>query len=307
MEKKAVLLAAKVFFEYRQLRMSNKIVGIIGGSGLYQMESLLDQRWVKVETPFGDPSDEILTGKIGGREVAFLPRHARGHRIMPSELNHRANIYALKKLGVEWILSISAVGSLQDEFKPRDVVLPDQFIDNVRTTRNHTMFGDGIVAHVAFAEPICPELSKIVYGVAKSLKATVHPSGTYVNMEGPLFSTRAESLRNHNAGWSVIGMTNMGEARCAREAEIAYVTIAMVTDFDCWKVNEQHVTVEMIVENLKHNTSLSKEIIRQTVPLIPTEANWPCHSALKNAIITDKAFWPEKTKEKLKLILGKYL
>lgn len=287
--------------------MDKDVIGIIGGSGLYHIEGLTEQEWTTVETPYGAPSDQILMGKLEGRRVAFLPRHGRGHRIMPSELNHRANIFAMKKLGVSWIISVSAVGSLQEEFKPRDVVLPDQFIDNLRTTRNQTLFGNGIVAHVAFAEPICSELRAILYEVAQSLGASVHDRGVYVNMEGPAFSTKAESIRNHKAGYSVIGMTNMGEARCAREAEIAYATIAMVTDYDCWKENEEAVTMEMVIENLNHNVALAKKIIRGAIPKIPTEANWPCHSALMNAIATDKACWPEDLKKQLMPILYKYL
>ena len=289
------------------MAMDKDVIGIIGGSGLYHIEGLTEQEWVTVETPYGAPSDQFLTGKLEGRRVAFLPRHGRGHRIMPGELNHRANIFAMKKLGVSWIISVSAVGSLQEEFKPRDVVLPDQFIDNLRTARNQTLFGNGIVAHVAFAEPICPELREILYQTAQSLGAAVHDRGVYVNMEGPAFSTKAESLRNHKEGHSVIGMTNMGEARCAREAEIAYATIAMVTDYDCWKENEEAVTMEMVIENLNHNVALAKKIIRGAIPQIPMEANWPCHSALMNAIATDKACWPEELKKQLMPILYKYL
>lgn len=287
--------------------MADKRIGIIGGSGLYAIEGLTQQEWIKAETPYGEPSDEILTGVLEGRKVAFLPRHGRGHRIMPSELNHRANIFALKTLGVEWILSVSAVGSLQKQFKPRDIVLPDQFLDHLRTTHNQTLFGNGIVAHVSFAEPICPELVELIYQSGIELGAPIHKGGTYVNMEGPAFSTRAESLRNHHEGHSVIGMTNMGEARCAREAEIAYATIAMITDYDCWHEEEEHVTVEMVIQNLQHNISLAKEIIRKTIPKIPLELEWPCHHALQNAIITDRAYWPTKMIEKLRPILKKYI
>ncbi|MDI9401733.1 MAG: S-methyl-5'-thioadenosine phosphorylase [Limisphaerales bacterium] len=287
--------------------MSNNWIGIIGGSGLYEMEGLSEQEWRTVETPFGAPSDQILTGKLEGRSIAFLPRHARGHRLLPSELNHRANIFALKKLGVEWILSVGAVGSLQAEFKPCDVVLPDQFIDHLRTTRNQTLFGNGIVAHVAFAEPVCMELNQIIYEVTRSLGARVHQGGTYVNMEGPAFSTRAESIRNHKAGYSVIGMTNMGEARCAREAEIAYATIAMVSDYDSWNLNEEHVTSEMVMENFSKNIALAKRILKNTISRIPLEPNWPCHSSLKNAIFTPRDYWPREWVEKLKPILDKYL
>ncbi len=283
------------------------IVGIIGGSGLYEIEGFTHQKWVRVGTPFGEPSDQLLTGELAGRRVAFLPRHGRGHRILPSELNHRANLYALKKLGAAWVVSISAVGSLQAKYRPCDVVLPDQFLDRTKQAVAHTFFGGGIVAHVAFADPVCGELRALLLKVCRGLKLRVHDGGTYVNMEGPAFSTRAESLANHRDGYDVIGMTNLGEARCAREAEIAYATLAMVTDYDCWKQDEAHVTVEMIVENLRKNAAHAKEIVRRVLPLIPTEANWPCHRALANAILTDRKFWPTATKAKLRPLLAKYL
>jgi 5'-methylthioadenosine phosphorylase len=288
-------------------RMSNHRIGIIGGSGLYHIEGFTRQKWVKVKTPFGAPSDDFLTGELAGREVVFLPRHARGHRILPTELNHRANIWAMKKLGVSWIISASAVGSLQAKYKPCDVVLPDQFVDRTKRDLEHTFFGRGIVAHVAFADPVCEELRQLLLKSAKALKARVHNGGTYVNMEGPAFSTRAESITNHKLGYDVIGMTNLGEAKCAREAEIGYATIAMVTDYDCWKVDEAHVTVEMIIENLRKNAELAKAIVARTIPQIPEEPKWPCHSALRNAIMTDKKLWPAKTKSELKPLLEKYL
>ncbi len=287
--------------------MSNYRIGIIGGSGLYHIDGFTDQKWVKVKTPFGAPSDDFLTGKLGGRDVVFLPRHARGHRILPSELNHRANIWAMKKLGVAWIISASAVGSLQTKYKPCDVLLPDQFLDRTKRDFEHTFFGRGIVAHVAFADPICGELRQLLFKNARALKARVHNGGTYVNMEGPAFSTRAESITNHKLGYDVIGMTNLGEAKCAREAEMAYATLAMVTDYDCWKVDEEHVTVEMIIENLRRNAELAKSIIAKTIPQIPDEPNWPCHDSLRNAIMTDKKLWSAKTKAELKPILTKYL
>jgi 5'-methylthioadenosine phosphorylase len=287
--------------------MAKHRIGIIGGTGLYNIEGFTNQKWLKVKTPFGPPSDAFLTGKLAGRNVVFLPRHARGHRILPSELNHRANIWAMKKLGVAWILSVSAVGSLQAKYKPCDIVLPYQFVDRTKRDFEHTFFGRGIVAHVAFADPICNELRKIILQTARALKASVHDGGTYVNMEGPAFSTRAESLTNHRAGYDVIGMTNLGEAKCAREAEIAYATLAMVTDYDCWKTDEAHVTLEMIIEYLHRNADLAKKIVAQTIPKIPTEPNWPCHSALQNAIFTDKKLWPKKTVNELKPILAKYL
>jgi 5'-methylthioadenosine phosphorylase len=287
--------------------MSNHRIGIIGGSGLYHIEGFTNQKWVKVKTPFGPPSDDILTGRLSGRDVVFLPRHARGHRLLPSELNHRANIWAMKKLGVAWIISASAVGSLQAKYHPRDIVLIDQFLDRTKRDFEHTFFGRGIVAHVAFAEPICEELRRLLLKSARALKARVHDGGTYVNMEGPAFSTRAESITNHKLGYDVIGMTNLGEAKCAREAEIGYATIAMITDYDCWKVDEEHVTLEMVLDNLHKNAELAKAIIARTIPQIPARPNWPCHAALHNAFLTDKKLWPKKTKAELGPILKKYL
>ena len=280
-------------------------IGIIGGSGLYQIEGFANQEWVKAKTPFGNPSDDILTGTLAGRDVAFLPRHARGHRILPSELNHRANIWALKSLGVRWIISVSAVGSLQAKFKPCDIVLIDQFVDKTKKAVEHTFFGRGIVAHIAFADPICEELRQILLKSAKSLKARVHDGGSYVNMEGPAFSTRSESKTHHELGYSVIGMTNLGEARCAREAEIAYATMAMVTDYDCWKEDEKHVTVEMVIQNLTRNATLAKEVVRKAISLLPTDLTCSCHSAIQNAILTDPRFWPKKTAKELALLLPK--
>jgi len=287
--------------------MSEHRIGIIGGSGLYHIDGFTNQKWVKVETPFGSPSDDLLSGKLGGREVVFLPRHARGHRILPTELNHRANIWAMKKLDVAWIISVSAVGSLQGKYKPCDIVLPDQFVDRTKQSVAHTFFGRGIVGHIAFADPICEELRTLLLKTARSLKARVHDGGTYVNMEGPAFSTRAESITNHKLGYDVVGMTNLGEAKCAREAEIAYATMAMITDYDCWKVDEAHVTVEMVIANLMANAALAKSIVAKVIPQIPSEPNWLCHSALKDAIMTDKKLWPAKTKKQLEPILKKYL
>src|SRR6478752_3998034 len=264
-------------------------IGVIGGSGLYHIEGFTDQEWVKVKTPFGPPSDEFLTGRLAGRDVVFLPRHARGHRILPSELNHRANIWAMKKLGVAWIISVSAVGSLQKEYKPCDIVLVDQFLDRTKRDFEHTFFGRGIVGHVAFADPICEELRQLLLKSAGALKSRVHDGGTYVNMEGPAFSTRAESITNHKLGYNVVGMTNLGEAKCAREAEIAYATMAMITDYDCWKVDEAHVTVEMVIENLTKNAAMAKDVVKHAAAQIPRDANWPCHSALKNALVTDRS------------------
>ena len=308
--------------------MTTHRIGIIGGTGLYGIEGFSGLKWVKVKTPFGPPSDDVLTGRLAGRDVAFLPRHGRGHKILPSELNHRANIWALKKLGVQWIISVSAVGSLQEKYKPCDIVLVDQFLDRTKQSANHTFFGRGIVAHVAFARPVCEELRQILLKVGRDVvgrvaphaplpgtsldgahgvtRPTVHDGGTYVNMEGPAFSTRAESLANHAAGYDVIGMTNLGEAKCAREAEIAYATLAMSTDYDCWK-EDGHVTLKMIIANLNRNADTAKKIVAAAVAKIPTEPNWPCHSALKTAILTDNKLWPKKTVAELKPILAKYL
>jgi len=303
-------------------------IGIIGGSGLYSIEGFTNQKWIKVKTPFGPPSDDLLTGKIVGRDVVFLPRHGRGHRLLPSELNHRANLWAMKKLGVAWIISVSAVGSLQAKYKPCDLVLVDQFFDRTKRDFEHTFFGRGIVGHIAFADPICEELRKIILKAgrdelhksqttaAKSdgdshssslRKTTIHDGGTYVNMEGPAFSTRAESTTNHKLGYDVIGMTSLGEAKCAREAEIAYATMAMITDYDCWKMDEAHVTVEMVIANLMKNAATAKAIIAKVIPQIPQKPNWPCHDALRNAIMTDRKCWPAKTKKELAPLLQKYL
>jgi 5'-methylthioadenosine phosphorylase len=286
--------------------MNQTRIGIFGGSGLYQMEGLARKKWVKVTTPFGHPSDDFLVGELAGREVVFLPRHGRGHRLLPGELNHRANIWAMKKLGVAWIISVGAIGSLQPQFKPCDIVLVDQFIDHTKKSSEHTFFGQGIVAHIAFAQPICEELRQLLLKSAQTLKFPVHDGGTYVNMEGPAFSTRAESLANHKAGHAVIGMTNLGEARCAREAEIAYATMAMVTDYDAWKADEAHVTVEMVIDNLNRNAAKAKQILVDVIPRIPLEAKCFCHEALKTAILTEPKYWPARTKSKLKPILEKY-
>ena len=286
--------------------MSKYKIGIVGGTGLYHIEGFTRQQWVKVKTPFGRPSDDFLTGRLAGREVVFLPRHGRGHRILPSELNHRANIWALKKLGVQWLISVSAVGSLQEKYQPCDIVVIDQFLDRTKQSLNHTFFGRGIVAHIAFATPISEELRQILVRTARAARARVHDGGTYVCMEGPAFSTRAESLANHAAGHDVIGMTNLGEAKCAREAEIAYATLAMATDYDCWKEDE-HVTLDLILANLQRNADTARKIVVQAIAQIPAEPNWKAHSALKNAFLTDKKLWPKKTVADLKPIIGKYL
>jgi len=282
-------------------------IGIIGGTGLYQIEGLTEMRWVRVKTPFGSPSDDLLVGKLAGREVVFLARHGRGHRILPNELNHRANIWAMKKLGVAWIISVSAVGSLQEQYKPCDVVVIDQFIDRTKKSHEHTFFGNGIVAHIAFAEPICQELRWLLVESARELGVGVHDGGTYVCIEGPAFSTKAESITNHKLGYDVVGMTNLGEAKCAREAEIAYATLAMVTDYDAWKEGQEHVTVDMVIDHLQKNSETAKKIILTTIPKIPHEPCWPVHNALANALLTDRKLWPKKTVVALKPILEKYL
>ena len=282
-------------------------IGIIGGSGLYDIEGFATHKWAPVETPFGGPSDEFLTGQLSGRDVVFLPRHGRGHRLMPSELNHRANIWAMKQLGVSWIISASAVGSLQPQYAPCDIVIIDQFIDHTKQSTTHTFFGDGIVGHVAFAEPICEELRMILLAAADEVGVKAHDRGTYVNMEGPAFSTRAESLRNQKLGFDVIGMTNLGEARCAREAEISYATLALVTDYDCWKVEEEPVSVKTVIANLQKNAASAKEIIRKAISRIPNAPAWPSQKALENAIMTAKSAWPSDTVEKLRPIIGRFL
>lgn len=281
-------------------------VGIIGGSGLYHIDGLTRTRWVTIKTPFGAPSDRFLTGLLAGREVVFLPRHGRGHRLLPSELNHRANIWAMKKLGVQWLISVSAVGSLQRRYRPCDVVLPDQFVDRTKKSGEHTFFGEGIVAHIAFAHPVCEELRSRLLASARALRARAHDGGTYVNMEGPAFSTRAESITNHKLGYDIIGMTNLGEAKCAREAEIAYATISMVTDYDAWRENGSHVSVEQILDYLRRNAELAKAMIVRTIPEIP-EKPCACHRALQTAILTERKYWPATARKRLAPILSKYL
>ena len=282
-------------------------IGIIGGSGLYQMEELRDAAEHKVGTPFGAPSDKLVGGKVSGRQVYFLPRHGRGHRILPHEINHRANIYALRSLNVRWIISVAAVGSLQEKYAPRDVVLPSQFYDRTSQRAAHTFFGEGIAAHIAFAEPISTKLRNLLAESARSLGITVHNGGTYVNMDGPAFSTRAESEWNRRNGFAVIAMTNLPEAKLAREAEIAFATMAMITDYDCWKVEEEPVSAQTVLSHLMANAETAKKVIVNVIPRIPTEPNWPEHFALDTALVTDRKFWPEATVEKLKPILGRFL
>ena len=282
-------------------------IGIIGGSGLYQMEELRDATEQKDDTPFGLPSDTLVGGKISGRQVYFLPRHGRGHRILPHELNHRANIYALRSLNVRWIISVTAVGSLQEKYAPRDVLLPSQFYDRTSLRAAHTFFGEGIAAHIAFAEPISTELRSLLAESAKSVGVTAHNGGTYVNMDGPAFSTRAESELNRRYGFDVIGMTNVAEAKLAREAEIALATMAMVTDYDCWKIEEEPVSAQIVIGHLIANAETARKVLVDVIPRIPKEPNWPEHFALDTALVTDRKLWPAATVEKLKPILARFL
>jgi 5'-methylthioadenosine phosphorylase len=286
--------------------LSQAEIGIIGGSGLYSMPGLTEVRELKQQTPFGDPSDPYVLGTLEGRKVAFLARHGRGHRILPTELNFRANIYGFKQLGVERIVSVSAVGSLKEEHKPLDFVIPDQFFDRTRH-RVDTFFGEGIVAHIAFADPVCPELARVVEAACKKSGVTGKRGGTYLCMEGPQFSTKAESNVYRSWGMDVIGMTNLQEAKLAREAEICYVTVAMVTDYDCWHPHHDSVTVDQIVAVLMKNAENAAQVVRQTVASIPAERNCKCGAALAHAILTDGDKIPAATREKLKLILDKYL
>jgi len=281
-------------------------IGIIGGSGLYSMPGLTDVREVKQQTPFGKPSDPYVLGTLEGRKVAFLARHGRGHRILPSELNFRANIYGFKQLGVERIVSVSAVGSLKEEHKPLEFVIPDQFFDRTRH-RVDTFFGEGLVAHIAFAEPVCPQLAQVVEAACKKSGVTGKRGGTYLCMEGPQFSTKAESNVYRSWGMDVIGMTNLQEAKLAREAEICYVTVAMVTDYDCWHPHHDSVTVDQVVAVLLKNADNACQVVRQTVAAMPTKRNCKCGAALAHAILTDRDKIPPATRKKLKLILEKYL
>src|SRR5438309_3277081 len=303
------LFIKSVFRIKSQRAMSEDIpaIGVIGGSGLYQMEEVQDVTEHQVNTPFGSPSDTLVGGTLSGRQVYFLPRHGRGHRILPHEINHRANIYALRSLNVRWIISVAAVGSLQEKYAPRDVVLPSQFYDRTSNRAGHTFFGDGIAAHVGFAEPISADLRNLLADSARSLGFTVHNGGTYVNMDGPAFSTRAESEFNRRNGFDVIAMTNLPEAKLAREAEIALATMAMITDYDCWKVEEEAVSVQSVIGHLLANAEAAKKALERVIPEIPREANWPEHHALESAIITDRKLWPAATIKKLGPIIERFL
>lgn len=287
--------------------MTQATIGVIGGSGLYAMEGLEDVEELRLETPYGAPSDAYVLGSLGGRRVAFLPRHGRGHRLNPSEVPARANIHGFKQLGVQYLISVSAVGSLREEYAPGHVVVPDQLFDRTKGVRPFTFFEGGVVAHVGFDRPFCPELAARLYAAAQAAGATVHKGGTLVVMEGPQFSTKAESEENRRRGHALIGMTALPEAKLAREAEIAYATLAMVTDYDVWHPDHDAVTVEAVMEVLQRNVVLSQRIVREAVGLIGDGFVSPAHSALATAIVTDRALIPAETKERLALIAGKYL
>lgn len=281
-------------------------IGVIGGSGLYDMEGMTDVHYIDVDTPFGRPSDSVVVGNLEGTKVAFLPRHGRGHRINPTGIPARANIYAMKVLGVQRLISVSAVGSLKEEFAPLDLVVPDQIIDRTRH-RVHTFFDEGIVAHVGFAEPFCPEASDVIARAGQEVGVTTHEGGTMIVMEGPAFSTRAESFMYRSWGAGIIGMTALPEAKLAREAEMCYATMAWITDYDCWHESEESVTVEMVVQNLLHNVAHSKEMLRLVIPRLGPAETCACNSALKDAIITDPRGISEEIKHKLAPIVGRYV
>ncbi len=288
--------------------MSDIRIGVIGGSGLYQMEGMTIREERRIETPFGDPSDAYIIGELDGQVVAFLPRHGRGHRLLPTELNYRANIYGFKVLGVEEIVSVSAVGSLKIEYKPTDIVVPDQFFDRTRH-RVDTFFGNGLVGHVSIAKPICPRLLEAADVAARAAGATVHKGGTYVCMEGPQFSTRAESEAYRRQGFDIIGMTNLQEARLAREAEICYVSLSMVTDYDCWHETEEAVSGESVMEVIKQNVQMAQEVVRQMIRQIggAHTRGCLCEEALKYSLITERSMIPAATVQALQPIIGKYI
>jgi 5'-methylthioadenosine phosphorylase len=286
--------------------MSQKIVGIIGGSGLYEMEGLEEVQKINLKTPFGEPSDAFLIGLLEGVKVVFLPRHGIGHRIQPSSLNFRANIYGMKKLGVQWIIGVSAVGSMKESIHPGDMVIPNQFIDLTKG-RPNTFFSDGIVCHISFADPICPVLSQILFQGGKEIGANVHNGGIYLCIEGPQFSTRAESRLYRTWGVDVIGMTNLPEAKLAREAEICYATIAFATDYDCWHQEAEDVSIGDVLKILAQSTKTAKSVIRYAIRNLPEKRDCICSTALKNALITGKKFIPDRVKKDLEPIIGKYI
>ena len=282
-------------------------IGIIGGSGLYDMEGIQKIEKVTIGTPFGSPSDNYTTGMLEETEVVFLPRHGKGHHISPSEINFRANVFGMKKLGVNAIISVSACGSLREDLKPMDFVIPDQFVDRTNKARESSFFTDGIVAHVAFADPISPEVADILYRSALNLGLSAHKGGTYINMEGPQFSTKAESNLYRSWGMDVIGMTNMAEAKLAREAEISYATLVAVTDYDCWHPSHDSVTVEMIIENLNNNVANAKKILKTAIPILGKLTKFSAEGALKHSIITQRNFIPERIVKELDVLIGRYL
>jgi 5'-methylthioadenosine phosphorylase len=286
---------------------AQQVLGVIGGSGLYEMEGLEHVERITLQTPFGDPSDSFVTGVLDGVSMVFLPRHGRGHRLLPSEVNYRANVYGMKQLGVTQLISVSAVGSMREEIEPGHIVIPDQFIDRTNATRQNTFFGNGIVAHVQFADPVCADLSESLAAAALQAGARTHRGGTYLCMEGPAFSTRAESLLYRSFGVSVIGMTNIPEAKLAREAELCYGVIALATDYDCWHASHEDVSVDAILEIIKKNVTMAKSIIRNVAGLAAGQRGCPCADALRYAIITDRSVIPEQTKSDLALLVGKYL
>ncbi len=286
--------------------MAEKVVGVIGGVGLYAMEGLEDIREVKVSTPFGEPSDEFLIGNLGGVRMVFLPRHGKGHRIPPSDLNFRANIYGMKELGVEWLISVSAVGSMKEEIKPGDIVIPDQFFDRTKGRINSFFNGD-IVGHINFADPVCPALSDILAKAGRKVGANIHQGGTYICIEGPQFSTRAESNVYRQWGVDIIGMTNIPEAKLAREAEICYATAALVTDYDCWRSPEEEVSIGEVMEVMRRSVDIAKQIIIQAVPEINHPRKCICATALSSAILTNGKLIPGKLKKDLELLIGKYI
>jgi 5'-methylthioadenosine phosphorylase len=286
-------------------------LGIIGGSGLDRMEGIKKIKELEVDTPFGEPSDKLILGELDRQEVVFLPRHAVGHRISPSEINYRANIYAMKKLGVERIISVTACGSLRDDFRPLDFVVVDQYVDRTNHARKMSFFENGIVVHISFSHPVCPDLTALLYDAgyeaSKDLKIKMHKGGTYINMEGPAFSTLAESNLYRSWGMDIIGMTNMPEAKLAREAEICYSTLACVTDYDCWHPEYEKITIEMVINNLHKNIENAKKILHALIKKLPEKRTCNCKDALKNSIITDPKLIPAKAKKDLDIIIGKYI
>ena len=289
-------------------------IGVIGGSGLYELDQISELEPIEMETPFGAPSDAYMRGAIGDRDVIFLPRHARGHRLLPSEINHKANIYGFKKLGVDCVVSVSAVGSLREDLHPRDIVLPDQYFDRTKKSLEHTFFGNGVVGHVSFGEPACPALRDVVAATARSVIAAeggdavqVHAGGTYVNMEGPAFSTKAESNTYRKLGFDIVGMTSLPEAKLCREAELCYQAMSMITDYDCWHESEEDVNVEMLLGHLRANTERAKLILQSLIPAIPEQRPCSCGDALSTALMMDRSMVPTETIERLGPIVSRYL